>query len=444
VLADKITDANGTLTVSNNNGQFDAYMTNTITITFTNESITRRSGGGGGGGEFDKTNYSKNTTTQPVEITNLQELLGTVSGAELGNPNLTSSKMKAELKNTFLLTSELDFNGLASWKQLVPDATAKEYLTNLINQLESGESASLGAEHKAEVFVIKTTYANNPAYVNRTRVMIRVTAYQDMSNVRVIELIPKNIARTSSDLIFVGDYPRIVSSDPLIEWSMPSMISGETRTFTYYVKGYVKSDDFRTSVVYEKPKTENPTGGVVNPPQPEPAADGEPQENPAEGLNDSGVKKGTGLILPLIIIVLVAGLIIGGSVVLSKKKNAQAMLASRQAAASSGQRSLVIRPDLVIPYEKVLSAETFIEKRVRQGASDMELHKELINSGWDEHAVDVVMHDVHVVDNNLDKLDGFVQACIDKGLTLPTVKQTLLNVGWREDVIDLVLEDFKG
>nr|MCK4929477.1 hypothetical protein [Nanoarchaeota archaeon] len=111
--------------------------------------------------------------------------------------------------------------------------------------------------------------------------------------------------------------------------------------------------------------------------------------------------------------------------------------------AKPGPKDLVIKPDLIIPYDKVKGIESFIEIQMRGGKSDAEIKQELVGAGWDERAINVIMYDVHIVDNNLDKLYRFVKASIDRGLTLEDVKNTLLRVGWREDIVDLVLDDFK-
>ena len=105
--------------------------------------------------------------------------------------------------------------------------------------------------------------------------------------------------------------------------------------------------------------------------------------------------------------------------------------------------NLLIRPGLIVPYDKIRQVEKFIENEARSGKSDTEIKQDLLATGWDEHTLDIIMHDVHVVDHHVDKLDHFVKMCIDKDMTLSQIRTTLINVGWREDIVDLLLDDFR-
>lgn len=106
-------------------------------------------------------------------------------------------------------------------------------------------------------------------------------------------------------------------------------------------------------------------------------------------------------------------------------------------------KDLVIGAGIVIPHDKVMDTKRFILTQLRGGKSNVQIKQELIRSGWDEHAIDIIMYDVHIADNNTDKLERYVQACINKGLTLEQIKTTLLSIGWKKDVVDLVLEEFR-
>jgi len=430
--ADKVADANGTMTINNDNGDINASMSNALTVIFS-LPVTPSGGGGGGGGFTEPYNFTKPAV--PV-IENLEDLLSTVSPSDLGFSTLGADKMKAEKINNFLTTSKLDYSGLGLWPGFVGSSAAKDEINYIINELKAGSMDTLSAEHQAEVFKIKSSYSNIANYTNRTRITIKIVPSQDVTNVRILEFIPKSIASSDSMLVFtsLSGNPKVLEKDPLIEWNIPIIRRGEVKTIIFYIKGAVSNDGFKTIVAYEKQQPSEPTGGVVTEPQPGEEQLPTEEEAPVE-------KPGKFSIIWPIIIIIIMGILVGGYVVYKKQaeeKKQQLLLKQKIA-----PKDLVIRADIVIPYEKVRGVEKFIETQIRQGKSDSEIRQELLSAGWHDHAVDVIMHDVHVVDKNIDKLDKFIQVCVDKGMTLEEVKTTLMNVGWREDVVDLAIDDFK-
>ncbi|MBU1199127.1 MAG: hypothetical protein KKF46_02740 [Nanoarchaeota archaeon] len=425
--AENVYNATGTITLNNDNGQVDIGMSNTLSIIFYSPSDDDNSGSGGGSGYFDRTNYSTPTPAKKV-IQNLEELLGTVKASDLGFSLLSIDKMKAEEINNFLRTSQLDASGIRALIGMVQNALAQSELQKIVQGLEDGELESTSVEHETQVFKIDTIYTNLDNHTHRTRVIITVRPDKDITEVRIIEYIPKSIASSaSSSLVFTSDNPKILAEDPLLEWNVPLIRKGETKTFQYYVKGEVTSDDFRTFVVNTKPKALTvPTGEVITP-----ESKPDPEPKPKKKLKLPWVW--------IIIIIIVGGGIYGALVYMKKEKAKSALLLKQKLA----KNDLMIRPDLVVPLDKVRSVERFIETKIREGRTDYEIKKEMLDAGWDEHALDVIMYDVHIVDNNIDKLDRFVEVSLEKGKTLDDVKKTLLHVGWREDVVDLILDDFK-
>ncbi|MBN2052049.1 hypothetical protein JW756_00940 [Candidatus Woesearchaeota archaeon] len=430
--AEKVADANGTMSISNDNGEINASMSNVLTVIFNLPTTSSSGGGGGGGGFIDPYNFTK--PVAPV-IEYLDDLLSTVKPSDLGFSTLSTDKMKAEQTNNFLTTSKLDYSALSLWTAYVKDSGSKEEINSIVNELKTGLMDTVSVEHKSEVFKIRSTYSNVANYTNRTRVTITIIPTQDITNVRVLEFIPKSIASSDSMIVFtdLSDNPVVLEKDPLIEWTIPSIRQGETKAIIYYIKGATTKDDFKTIVSYEKQKPSEPTGGVITEPEPQPE-----EEYPLE--EEEFEKPGNFQIIWPIIIIIILGALIGGYVVYKKQADAKQALLLKQKLAP---KDLVIRSDIVIPYDKVRGVEKFIEAQIRQGKGDSEIRQELLNSGWHDHAVDVIMHDVHTVDKNIDKLDNFIKVCIDKGMTLDEIKTTLMNVGWREDVVDLALDDFK-
>lgn len=424
VIGEGVYNATGNITIVNNNGNINATLSNTLIITFNDPEEEILPSSGGGSSMFTKDDEEEE---EELVIENLEELLSTVTPSELGYDLLSIDKMQAEKTSNFLSTSKLDSGGLTSWIGVVKASSAQDYINELVNKLNNDQADTLSVEHQVEVFKVKTIYANVKNYVFRSRVIIKVTSSKDVTGVRILELVPKTVESSASQLIFTSNKPRVLEEDPLLEWSVPLIRQGETKSFSYYIKGSVSSDDFKTIAVYDKPKpVEEPTAGVVTEPEPE---ESEPETK--------AKPKKFSWWWAVIIIVILGGLA-GGYFVYKKQIDAKLLLKKKLE-----PKDLVIRPDLVISYDKIRTVEKFIEVQIRAGKADVEIRQELISAGWDEHAVDVIMHDVHVVDQNIDKVDRFVKTKLDKGVTLEQIKETLINVGWREDVVDLILDDFR-
>ena len=431
-LAAMVNESTGTITITNNHGDVNVSLGNTITITFNDPGAG--GGGGGGGGSGGSIPPDEEEEEEEEVIENLEELLSTVDPFELGFETLETSKMVAVETKEYVTTTKPDSGSLSLWP-LVDGSTSEMYVDEIINDLDSGHLETLSVEHKAEVFMIETVYSNVDAKAYRTRVTITITASKDITGIKVLELVPKGVASSASSLVFASPgAPTIIEADPLFEWRVNSMSAGESKTFTYYVKGAVSDEVFYTVAVhgeYISAEIEEPTGDVIA----EPESEGEPEP----------VRKPlTFPTLWTIIFVLVVGGLVGGYFAYKSLKQKQVTHKQRAVLMQKPEpEHIVIRPGLVIPYQKVRDVEKFIETQVRSGRNDTEIKHELLGAGWDEHALDIIMHDVHVIDNNVDKLEHFVKSCIDKGMSLSHVRGTLINVGWREDIVDLLLDDFR-
>ena len=426
----KVADANGTITINNNNGNINATMSSTISVTFNEPEDETSGSSSSGAGNYD----FEQEDEEEEAIENLEELLSTVLASELGFDFLPIDKLEAERINKFLTTFTLDSGGLTSWIGTLSDSSAQDYINQIVKDLNSDSLGVLSIEHKAEVFKIKSIYSNIDNFAFRTRITLTLTPTHDITNLRVIELVPKTAAAKASKLVLSSGNPgshNVLQEDPLLEWSLPEAGRGYAKKFVYYIKARIQSDqDFSSIAVYDKPEAETtPTGEAVAGPE-EPPADEE-----EEFVEEERPRK-TPWIWPLIIIILLAGL--GAGLIVYKKQQEKSLLLK-----TAEPQNLIIRPNLIIPYDKIRKVEKFIEAQIQGGKNDVEIKQELLSAGWDEHAVDVIMHDIHVVDNNLEKVEKYVQTRIGKGESLDEIKQHLINVGWREDAVDLVLDDFR-
>jgi hypothetical protein len=396
-------------------------------------------------------------TNQTYVTANVQELLETVSPPELGFDNLSTEKMRAELTGKFISTTKMDVSGLTSLFNTMGNLSVKSVFNATLQKLKSGEAATLAVDHKVEVFSISSIYSNAGTTTSRARMTLKVVADQDISGLKIFEVIPKSAVSSSAQIIlaFSSGSPSIVESDPVLEWDIESLRRGESKTFIYYLNGSVANDSFRTLAVYETPKPQVQQANVTATPAQQPQANAtEPKkEEPVQpGVNQSqaqpiekqpGAKRNPWFfIAPILVVSLIAGSGYGLAY-LKRKKEEEHEILLEQKLQPHVSPELKIRPNISVPYDKVRTVERFIENRIRQGSTDSQIKQELLDSGWDSLTLDAIMHDVHVVDNNISKLDKFAQTCIDKGMSFEEIRSTLVRAGWRVDLVDLVLDYFK-
>ncbi len=85
------------------------------------------------------------------------------------------------------------------------------------------------------VFTYESAQVNEVG--NITSINIRVKNREDYEKtLRVIVRIDKSIAQNVSEVVFVTEQPRIIQSDPIIEFVLNNMKPGEERNITYYVR----------------------------------------------------------------------------------------------------------------------------------------------------------------------------------------------------------------
>jgi hypothetical protein len=394
-------------------------------------------------------------------IETVEDLLSTVSASELGYSLLSIDKMKAEQTSNFTTATKLDSASFAVWIGYVQNSSSQDYVNTILQKLESRELETLNVEHKAEVFKIKTIYSNVNQSTGRTRVTIKVSSDNDVTGVRILELIPKSVAQNSSLIAFtsLSGNPRIIEQDHLIEWNIPLLMKGETKEFTYYLKADISKDEFRSACIYDNPnpvaqpvqKEMNETynndsnkSGWIEQKLVEVVAenktDNEQEVNQPLSVESTAKSKNSLWYLPFIITIIIVE--IGAVAIIIYKKRSEAKHEKLLEKKLEG-KDLIIRPDLIIPYEKVRNVERFIENHLKHGKTNHEIKQELLSVGWDEHSINVIMCDVHVVDNKIDKVEHFIREGVNGGLSIEEIRTTLINIGWREDLVDLMLDDFR-
>ena len=76
----------------------------------------------------------------------------------------------------------------------------------------------------------------------------------------------------------------------------------------------------------------------------------------------------------------------------------------------------------------------------RQGLQEKEIVEKLKAVGWKEHVVELVTHDLHKPGHAIDRLQDYARKQKMKAVPDEIIKETLLESGWNEDLIDVVLD----
>jgi SOS response regulatory protein OraA/RecX len=89
----------------------------------------------------------------------------------------------------------------------------------------------------------------------------------------------------------------------------------------------------------------------------------------------------------------------------------------------------------------LLDLEKTIDDLGEKGLTKDLVRKELLQGGWSEEYIDLVMHKVHIVDSKIEKVKAYIAVRTKKGDTPEKLRATLLRIGWGKKVIDEMLPD---
>ncbi|MBT4935706.1 PKD domain-containing protein, partial [Candidatus Woesearchaeota archaeon] len=193
-------------------------------------------GGGGGGGAISTssdiesssdTSSSTSTSGGGVSTALSTEILSTV-GDELGTSKLNvieegkSSGSSAELS---AVTSAID---------AVKDKESKKIVEEIQRTVEKKLVNKLDVSKSLVTYRVEDPVTKNAIF--RSKTYLTFTASEDLSNVNIIEVIPKEVAMYASTITFPNEKPVILEEDPVVHWHFDSIASGETKELSYIVK----------------------------------------------------------------------------------------------------------------------------------------------------------------------------------------------------------------
>ncbi|MBN2368718.1 PGF-pre-PGF domain-containing protein [Candidatus Woesearchaeota archaeon] len=94
------------------------------------------------------------------------------------------------------------------------------------------------------------------------------------------------------------------------------------------------------------------------------------------------------------------------------------------------QRSISVLQD-----SQLREVRQYVEKCEAQGVELASIKDSLLKSGWSESIVDIVMHDVHIPNQELTKISAYITNMQKLGKGIDEIKTNLRKVGWQPEVI---------
>lgn len=80
----------------------------------------------------------------------------------------------------------------------------------------------------------------------------------------------------------------------------------------------------------------------------------------------------------------------------------------------------------------------YIKHAKERGRKNIQIMKNLVDSGWTKHIVDIVLDEV----DKLDRLDIYISKAVKAGMDREKIKDTLVSTGWKENIVDSHMKKF--
>lgn len=144
----------------------------------------------------------------------------------------------------------------------LPTATeepAKQILNEIKQSVSSGSSTPVSVTTRVEVFEVKEKTTEKTAFVSKITLTLKPD--RDLKDVVIVEVIPKSVASSISQVIFLGEQPKVLQADPVVQWEFPEVKKDETKNLAYQVLKKIEVIETKTVAVAE---------AIVTPPPPAP------------------------------------------------------------------------------------------------------------------------------------------------------------------------------
>lgn len=236
--------------------------------------------------------------TDAITIT---ELIAGLKPSDLGVASLDSSKVDVIKTGAVSDTTTATETTVESALTAATDENAKQALAEIKETVSSSSSNAIQITTKLEVFNITSKQTNKTSVVSK--ITLTIKAGRDMKDVKVVEIIPKDVASSVASVVFKVQ-PAILQSDPIVQWTFDSLQNGETKDLSYTVNkklSSISSTSFAAAKISEAAQP--------------PAQPVQPTQQPAEPADMT-------IVYALIAIIIIAGIAVY-SMKIKKKGNAR-------------------------------------------------------------------------------------------------------------------------
>ncbi len=227
----------------------------TTTTTTTSTSGGGTTVGGGGAGTTTITPAAP-TPTPPVQVpvtpvsvpvtdtSVIQEIITAITPQQLGVTEIDAGKI--EVVKTGVAEAAVTATP-SIIDAVLPVATeqAKDVLQEIKNEISSGGATGVQVSATLEVFEVKSKETGKTTFVSK--ISLEFKAAKDEKNVKIVEVIPKSVAASIAEVIFIGEQPTVLQADPIVQWQFSEVKQGETKDLSYTINK--KLDTLNTTTI---------------------------------------------------------------------------------------------------------------------------------------------------------------------------------------------------
>lgn len=126
---------------------------------------------------------------------------------------------------------------------------AKQALNEIKQAVSSGSSSPVSVSTTVEVFEVKEKTTGKTAFASKVTLTLKPD--NDLKDVNIVEVIPKSVAASILDVIFLGEQPKVLQADPIVQWEFSEVKKDETKDLSYQVPKKIEKIESQTIAVAE-------------------------------------------------------------------------------------------------------------------------------------------------------------------------------------------------